>query len=427
MLALMEYVHSHEAAVEDSTLLYEVAKLYRTFVMYVLSAPPSATTIVITHDTLSPIGVVSCIYARIIGKCSLLVRLVCHNTLKHSQQHGTVLSDNVRMSLEDAAQLMQTNAEAIAYLSTLVQRETNTGSSGVAMCGYYHCTMLYWNVCSEFLQLLQHYSVTQSLTRSNTHNDISLLYTDESKNGYQTSTASTPQSTQMWQSLQFRIYNAMLSTAPTIEQLHYELYRIEHYQQSGAISSEDAYCVQQLAQLTQNDTNIITTTTSLVPIEQCTFRLRFILTGISKLFATIDTIRPTRMQLPTPISAPAQFNENKWLVALAELLLSTLSKARSGNNGTNSLLIYAPYLAEQILLRTSDQHVDRSATTNWIYWDLAKVRIDLCVQNASPLLLRFISFPLSSLSHFFVSCLEFGRVYLSVAPSAAFSSEPGER
>lgn len=107
--------------------------------------------------------------------------------------------------------------------------------------------------------------------------------------------------------------------------------------------------------------------------DKCTFRIRFILTGLSKLFATMDTIRPTRMQLPTPISAPAQFNENKWLVALAEMLLSTLSKARSGNNGTNSLLIYAPYLAEQILLPTSDKHVDRSAATNWIYWDLAKV------------------------------------------------------
>ncbi len=94
----MEYVHSHEAAVEDNTLLYEVAKLYRTFVTYVLSAPPSATTIVVTHDTLSPIGTISCIYARIIGKCNLLARLVCHNTLKNSQLHGTVLSENVRMS-----------------------------------------------------------------------------------------------------------------------------------------------------------------------------------------------------------------------------------------------------------------------------------------------------------------------------------------
>eukprot|EP00598_Pedospumella_elongata_P015918 CAMPEP_0184997668 /NCGR_PEP_ID=MMETSP1098-20130426/60215_1 /TAXON_ID=89044 /ORGANISM="Spumella elongata, Strain CCAP 955/1" /LENGTH=71 /DNA_ID=CAMNT_0027524345 /DNA_START=7 /DNA_END=218 /DNA_ORIENTATION=- len=68
-----------------------------------------------------------------------------------SQQAEAVLSENVRMSLEDAAQLMQTNAEAINYLSVLVQRESNTSSSGVAMCGYYHCTMIYWIVCSNFL------------------------------------------------------------------------------------------------------------------------------------------------------------------------------------------------------------------------------------------------------------------------------------
>ena len=391
----MEYVHNHEAAVEDSTLFYEVAKLYRTFVTYVLSAPPSATATVATHDTLSPMGVVSCIYARIIGKCSLLVRLVCHNTMTVSQQAGTVLSENVRMSLEDAAQLMQTNAEAINYLSVLVQRESNTSSSGVAMCGYYHCTMIYWNVCSDFLQLLKHFSVTQSLTRTNTHNDISLLYTDESKNGNQSSNTSSPQSTHMWQSLQFRLYNAMLSTAPTIEQLHYELYRIEHYQHS-TISPEDVYCVQQLSILAQNDTVGINTT-PLVPVEQCTFRLRFILTGITKLFATIDAIRPTRTQLPTPISLPAQFNENKWLVALTELLLSTLSKALSGNTGTLSLLIYAPYLAEQILLRTSDKHVDRSASVNWIYWDLAKV-CSFCLHNAT-------SFFYSYFAYFFLQSL----------------------
>jgi hypothetical protein len=68
--------------------------------------------------------------------------------------------------------------------------------------------------------------------------------------------------------------------------------------------------------------------------------------------------------------------QRKWLVALAELLVSVLNKARSG--GASLLLPYAPYLAQcvlQLLCALRSSGVGALDGADWVFWELAKVSV----------------------------------------------------
>ena len=364
----------------DEDVTFEVLKLSRILISYLLSSQSNSRSSVIVR-----------LYAQILCKCCYLIMVVCQSVSKtlhkasssaatagaNASPVGAPTSDSgVLTSLQDAVQLSQITAEAMHFLSVLASASQDhvyassssanmnmyyTGGAGGnypidngataagASFGFYYASVLYWQSCSELMRLLQQLERRESL-----HSRAQLQTQPSQQN-----------SSQQWRALNTRVANCLHSAVPPPEALLFELRRVESYRRSSSVFAEDTACARLLLQQ-QPDIQHGRLHLSGDVGNNCTFRLKFLFTGLGYLCCN---------------TSGGAIHNDKWMVCITELLLSVLDKARNsssaavGGSQNNILLSYAPYLAKQLFALVSRNTNPLTTSTNWIFWELAKVKI----------------------------------------------------
>jgi hypothetical protein len=155
---------------------------------------------------------------------------------------------------------------------------------------------------------------------------------------------------------------------PTIEVLRYEFLRIAAYKADSELFLQD----RQYMHLLESGATPASMVQMGVPDSpHCTFKLRFLFAGLA--YICHDTHSPTVTCTGAESGLHTQ-QQRQWLIALAELLISMLNKARSGV--ACPLLPYAPYLAQcvlQLLCALRSAGVGALDGADWVFWELAKV------------------------------------------------------
>jgi hypothetical protein len=325
---------SKEGVRLEEALLFETNKLLRALLTLML-ASPTAGGVTASMRVFSQIWCKAChISGNMLQYASYLAGAA-----------GSATSLLVRNVLDDIAQLAQLTAEALGTMHLLVESyETSCGSEGNGAFGCYYCTLLYWRLCSHIGSAI----VLQRQSLSNT----------------------APEGRAFSDTLNARVYATMLSTLPTVEAVRYEFQRIAAYKADSELFLLD----RQYLQLLESGA----TSGSMIQMggldgPHCSFKLRYLFAGLAYICHDSHTAAVTSTVADPTLSAQQQ---RKWLVALAELLVSVLNKARSGV--ASLLLPYAPYLAKcvlQLLCALRSSGVGALDGADWVFWELAKVSV----------------------------------------------------
>lgn len=436
--------HTTTSAAVDDAVLFDVLKLCRVLVTHFITTPLGTAYYNQGENT--------AIFTQILCKCCHLVSNL-HQSAENksaslSPMAAVTVAANVHTILEDAAQMAQIIAEGIAFLNAHMSQSATAATDGLIEGNMqfrsYYVSMLFWQSCIDLLLLLRR--VEHQTLRSSKSNSAENL---PGGNANSNASGGATEPVSSWRTLRHRVFNILHSTLPAAEQIQCELNRLQTFRLDSHVFSADHYCmklllpgygVHKLAH--REESSIITAKSNLsaalaygnspqpanrhlqgLPyLPNCTFRLRFLFTGLNTLCSATASMVPIyaniNMQMPTSISLPGQLSA-KWAVSLAEILLNILSEARAGNC---SALVYAPYFAQQILLVLHRTPATHSKGTNWIFWDLAKVNLFLstCLFLLLTCKLLLVCVSLPFIRRVWVSshtCCDVSCVLLTATPS----------
>ena len=253
-------------------------------------------TIEVLRAVLGVASIEDCNFSVVTPHCKVLFSQIVCKVAWLLLQFGKVLSklDPVTKShfimtiLPSMVNITQIGSSALQLMTNIV---------GDSSMGYYYSRVLYWHACIHLLQLLQCIAFNQLSIISPSISSSSSITVDPNLTAV---TAASPLQLQVtiW-SLQKRVFSYLQSTAPSTHDIFYEVHRSEDYTQTLFSSQEDTSLMQLLATLGASRSMVTgglpphslpvkivhgATGGRAAPDAITSFKLRFLLTGMSSVF-----------------------------------------------------------------------------------------------------------------------------------------------